>query len=211
MNSFPFLVVQVSDKGLYYLSKCINLEILHIVKTPECTDAGIAEITSKCHMLRKLHIDGWRTNRIGDLGLIEISKGCPKLQELVLVGVNPTFRSLDPIANNCRQLERLAMCGCETVGDREVACLGSRCTMLRKLCIKGCPVSDNGLAALGQGCPSLVKVKLKRCGAVSAKCIEWLRSVRGEGFSITLDTMELQQEQVWILIVIILVIDQFLT
>ncbi|KAJ4765166.1 F-box protein [Rhynchospora pubera] len=187
--------LQVSDKGLFCLSKCTDLEILHIVKTPECTDAGIAEIASKCHMLRKLHIDGWRTNRIGDLGLIEISKGCPKLQELVLVGVNPTFRSLDPIAGNCRQLERLAMCGCETVGDSEVACLGARCTMLRKLCIKGCPVSDNGLAALAQGCPSLVKVKLKRCGAVTPKCIEWLRAIRGEGFSISLDTMESQQEQ----------------
>ncbi|KAJ3679511.1 hypothetical protein LUZ60_017522 [Juncus effusus] len=187
--------LQVGDKGLFAISKCSKLEILHIVKTPECSDAGIAEISSKCHLLRKLHIDGWRTNRIGDLGLIQVSLGCPNLQELVLIGINPTVRSIDQIGAGCRNLERLAMCGCESVGDKEMASLGKRCKKLRKLCVKGCPVGDEGIVALAQGAPSLVKVKLKRCGRVSVECVELFKMMRGEGVSISLDTMEVQNEQ----------------
>ncbi|CAL9760676.1 unnamed protein product [Musa acuminata subsp. burmannicoides] len=90
--------LQVSDRGLAVLSSCNNLEILHLVKTPECTDAGLATVAERCHRLRKVHIDGWKTNRIGDEGLIVVGRQCSNLQELVLIGVNPTARSLGLIA-----------------------------------------------------------------------------------------------------------------
>uniref|UniRef100_A0A0D9ZMW1 F-box domain-containing protein n=1 Tax=Oryza glumipatula TaxID=40148 RepID=A0A0D9ZMW1_9ORYZ len=179
--------LQVGDRGLSAVSACANLEVLFLVKTPECTDAGIISVAEKCHKLRKLHIDGWRTNRIGDHGLMAVARGCPDLQELVLIGVNPTVQSLRMLGEHCRSLERLALCGCETVGDPEIICLAERCAALKKLCIKGCPVSDRGMCALNGGCPSLVKVKLKRCRGVSYECIENLKVVRGGSFSISLD------------------------
>uniref|UniRef100_A0A0D3FXP9 F-box/LRR-repeat protein 15-like leucin rich repeat domain-containing protein n=1 Tax=Oryza barthii TaxID=65489 RepID=A0A0D3FXP9_9ORYZ len=179
--------LQVGDRGLSAVSACANLEVLFLVKTPECTDAGIISVAEKCHKLRKLHIDGWRTNRIGDHGLMAVARGCPDLQELVLIGVNPTVQSLRMLGEHCRSLERLALCGCETVGDPEIICLAERCAALKKLCIKGCPVSDRGMWALNGGCPSLVKVKLKRCRGVSYECIENLKVVRGGSFSISLD------------------------
>ncbi|CAL5016044.1 unnamed protein product [Urochloa decumbens] len=179
--------LQVGDKGLAALAACRNLEVLFLVKTPECTDSGIISVAEKCHKLRKLHIDGWRTNRIGDFGLMAVARGCPDLQELVLIGVNPTVLSLRMLGEHCRGLERLALCGCETVGDAEIICLAERCAALKKLCIKGCPVSDRGMEALNGGCPSLVKVKLKRCRGVSYECIESLKVTRGESFSISLD------------------------
>ncbi|KAG2567270.1 hypothetical protein PVAP13_7NG343633 [Panicum virgatum] len=61
--------LQVGDRGLG------NLEVLFLVKTPECTDSGIISVAEKCHKLRKLHIDGWRTNRIGDFGLMAVARG----------------------------------------------------------------------------------------------------------------------------------------
>lgn len=179
--------LQVGDRGLAALSACRNLEVLFLVKTPECTDLGIISVAERCHKLRKLHIDGWRTNRIGDFGLMAVARGCPDLQELVLIGVNPTALSLRMLGEHCRALERLALCGCETVGDAEIICLAERCAALKKLCIKGCPVSDRGMEALNGGCPSLVKVKLKRCRGVSYECIENLKVTRGESFSISLD------------------------
>ncbi|RLM64231.1 F-box protein SKIP2-like [Panicum miliaceum] len=179
--------LQVGDRGLAALSACRNLEVLFLVKTPECTDSGIISVSEKCHKLRKLHIDGWRTNRIGDFGLMAVARGCPDLQELVLIGVNPTVLSLRMLGEHCRTLERLALCGCETVGDAEIICLAERCAALKKLCIKGCPVSDRGMEALNGGCPSLVKVKLKRCRGVSYECIENLKVTRGDSFSISLD------------------------
>ncbi|KAM1571400.1 hypothetical protein PS2_017414 [Malus domestica] len=78
--------LQVTDLGLSAISKCSNLEVLHIVKAPECSNFGLICVAENCKLLRKLHIDGWRTNRIGDEGLIAISKECPNIQELVLIG-----------------------------------------------------------------------------------------------------------------------------
>lgn len=181
--------LQVSDVGLAAISNCLNLEILHLVKTPECTNIGLKSVAENCKLLRKLHIDGWKTNRIGDDGLIAIAKHCPNLQELVLIGVNPTRLSVELLAANCQNLERLALCGSETVGDAEISCIAAKCTALKKLCIKGCPVSDHGMEALAGGCPNLVKVKVKKCRGVTCEGADWLRASRGS-LAVNLDTGE---------------------
>ncbi|XP_074579461.1 F-box protein At1g47056-like [Curcuma longa] len=179
--------LQVSDRGLAALSSCADLEILHLVKTPECTDAGLAAIAERCRLLRKIHIDGWKTNRIGDEGLIVVARQCPNLQELVLIGVNPTARSMGLIASDCPKLERLALCSSETFGDPEIICIASKCMALRKLCIKGCPVSDQGMEALAEGCPKLVKVKVKKCHGVTSRCADWLMQCRDGMLAVNLD------------------------
>ncbi|KAK9135873.1 hypothetical protein Syun_015203 [Stephania yunnanensis] len=179
--------LQVSDRGLGALSSCFELEILHLVKTPECTNSGLVAIAERCKLLRKLHIDGWKTNRIGDEGLIAVAKRCVNLQELVLIGVNPTSLSLGQLAANCPNLERLALCGSETIGDAEISCIAAKCVALKKLCIKSCPVSDQGMEALAGGCPNLVKVKVKKCRGVTIEGAEWLRASRGS-LAVNLDT-----------------------
>lgn len=181
--------IQVSDLGLVAISGCLDLEILHLVKTPECTNVGLVSLAERCRLLRKLHIDGWKANRIGDEGLIAVAKGCPNLQELVLIGVNPTKPSLESLASNCKNLERLALCGSDTVGDAEISCIAVKCVALKKLCIKSCPVSDQGLEALAGGCPNLVKVKLKKCRGVTPEGADWLRASR-ESLAVNLDTGE---------------------
>ncbi|KAF8377591.1 hypothetical protein HHK36_030973 [Tetracentron sinense] len=184
--------LQVSDIGLAAMSNCLDLEILRLVKTPECTNAGLVSVADRCKLLRKLHIDGWKTNRIGDVGLIAIAKRCPNLQELVLIGVNPTSLSLGLLAANCRNLERLALCGSETIGDAEISCIAAKCMALRKLCIKGCPISDHGMKALAAGCPNLVKVRVKKC-RVTCDGADWLRASRGS-LAVNLDTVVIDQQ-----------------
>lgn len=181
--------LQISDVGMQSISNYSNLEILHLVKTPECTDFGLVSIAERCRILRKLHIDGWKANRIGDEGLIAVAKHCPNLQELVLIGVNPTKLSLEMLASNCLNLERLALCGSDTVGDPEISCIAAKCVALKKLCIKSCPVSDHGMEALASGCPNLVKVKVKKCKGVTSEGGDWLRLTRGS-LSVNLDTVE---------------------
>ncbi|KAF3788329.1 F-box protein [Nymphaea thermarum] len=178
--------LQVGDRGLEAVAKLEELEVLHLVKTPDCTNAGLIAVSEHCMLLRKLHIDGWKTNRIGDEGLIAIARKCQNLQELVLIGVNPTSLSLGILGNNCLNLERLALCGSDTVGDPELCCIAAKCASLKKLCIKGCPVTDQGLGALAGGCPNLVKVKVKKCRMVTAEGGEWLRTSRGT-VSVNLD------------------------
>ncbi|GAU27308.1 hypothetical protein TSUD_05340 [Trifolium subterraneum] len=181
--------LQISDIGLQAISNCSNLEILHLVKTPECTDMGLVAIAERCKLLRKLHIDGWKANRIGDVGLIAVAKFCPNLQELVLIGVNPTKASLEMLAANCPNLERLALCASDTVGDPEISCIAAKCLALKKLCIKSCPVTDQGMEALANGCPNLVKVKVKKCKGVTPEGGDWLRLSRGS-VAVNLDTVE---------------------
>lgn len=181
--------LQVSDAGLRAISSCLTLEILHLVKTPECTDEGLTTVAEHCKLLRKLHIDGWKTNRISDEGLIAVAKNCPNLQELVLIGVNPTHVSLEKLGTGCLNLERLALCGSETVGDSEMSCIAKKCIALKKLCIKSCPVSDHGMEALAGGCPNLVKVKVKKCRAVTSEGADWLRASRGS-LAVNLDITE---------------------
>ncbi|KAK4260121.1 hypothetical protein QN277_003278 [Acacia crassicarpa] len=171
--------IQVSDVGLSGISKCLSLETLHIVKTPECSNVGLSVVAERCKLLRKLHVDGWRTNRIGDDGLVAVANHCLNLQELVLIGLFPTSLSLTAIASNCRDLERFALCGIGTVGDAEIECIASKCVALKKLCIKACPISNAGIEALASGCPNLVKIKVKKCRNVTGEVVEWLCARRG--------------------------------
>ncbi|KAL9172343.1 hypothetical protein ABFS82_03G039700 [Erythranthe guttata] len=184
--------LQVSDLGLLSVSNFANLEILHLVKTPRCTNVGLVSVAEKCRLLRKLRIDGWKTNRIGDDGIISVANHCANLQELVLIGVNPTCLSLDKLGANCPNLERLALCGSESVGDAEISSVAAKCVALKKLCIKSCPVSDNGMEAVARGCPNLVKIKVKKCRGVTNVGADWLKGRRG---SLDLDLDNVEHEQ----------------
>ncbi|KAE9457196.1 hypothetical protein C3L33_10904, partial [Rhododendron williamsianum] len=152
--------LQVSDTGVTAISNCMYLEILNLVKTPECTNLGLKAVAENC-----------------------------KLLQLVLIGINPTRLSLELIAANCQNLERLALCGSETVGDVEISCIAAKCITLKKLCIKSCPVSNHGMEALARGCPNLVKVKVKKCRGVTCEGADWLRTSRGS-LAVNLDTGE---------------------
>jgi len=92
------------------------------------------------------------------------------------------------LASNCHVLERLALCGSTTVGDAELSCIAAKCYSLKKLCIKGCPVSDQGMQSLISGCPMLVKVKVKRCRGVTSEGAEWLKANKGF-LDVSLDTI----------------------
>ncbi|KAH0705978.1 hypothetical protein KY285_010510 [Solanum tuberosum] len=74
--------LQVSDTGLTAISKCSILEILHLMETPKCTNNGLNTVSQNCKLLRKLYIDGWKTNRISDDGLIVVAKHCPNITNL---------------------------------------------------------------------------------------------------------------------------------
>ncbi|XP_074343280.1 putative F-box/LRR-repeat protein 8 [Apium graveolens] len=195
LSEVHFDKVQVSDVGLSALSYCLELESLHIIKTVDCTNFGIISVLEKCSLLRKLHIDGWRTNQIGDQGLVSIGKHGANLEELVLMGVNPSLISIEAIASGCKKLERLAICGSKTVADAELCCIATKCEALKKLCIKSCPISDKGIEAFAPGCPNLMKIKVKKCVAVTSGAEALLR-LNKRSIIINIDVCELQVEAV---------------
>ncbi|KAJ8630300.1 hypothetical protein MRB53_023623 [Persea americana] len=89
--------LQVTDRGLNAILNCLDLEILHLIKTIDCTDVGLliktidctdvglSSIAERCKFLWKLHIDGWKTNQIGDEGLAAVAMFVilqPRMSEL---------------------------------------------------------------------------------------------------------------------------------
>ena len=86
------------------------------------------------------------------------------------------------------------MCGSDSVGDTEISCIAAKCVALKKLCIKSCPVSDQGMEALANGCPNLVKVKVKKCKGVTPEGGDWLRRTRGS-VAVNLDTGEAELQE----------------
>ncbi|MCO5554431.1 hypothetical protein L7F22_007961 [Adiantum nelumboides] len=159
--------LKIGGEALTAIAKCSNLEVLHVSKVWECSNTGIAAIASGCRGLKKLYIDDRSIQPVGDEGLHALGRHCTKLQELVLIGASVSKSSLDVIASNCPVLERMALCSTEAVGDAELGCIAEKCSSLKKLCIKNCPISDVGIEGLVKGCPSLTKVKVKRCKDVT--------------------------------------------
>ncbi|KAL3697574.1 hypothetical protein R1sor_011650 [Riccia sorocarpa] len=178
--------LQLSDRGLQAVARCKNLEVLYVLKAPECTNVGLTAVATGCRKLRKLHVDGWKTSRVGDEGLLSVARACKDLQELVLIGLNTTVVSLSPLATGCLGLERLALCNSETFGDPEFSCIAGKCLSLKKLCIKSCPISDQGMEVLATGFPNLVKVKIKKCRGVTSASVDWLQNHR-ESLIVTVD------------------------
>ncbi|MCO5567482.1 hypothetical protein L7F22_021175 [Adiantum nelumboides] len=167
--------LQISDRGLQAVSRCSQLEVLYVVRTPDCTNSGLSAVAQGCKRLKKLHIDGWKLSQTGDEGLSALATKCRELQELVLIGINATAASLELMASNCSSLERLAICNSESVGDLELSCIAAKCGALRKLCIKGCSISDQGMRGLAHGCPRLIKVKVKKCRGITWQSAAWLQ------------------------------------
>ncbi|CAI5487307.1 unnamed protein product [Closterium sp. Naga37s-1] len=171
--------VQITDKGLQCIGKCPKLEALVVVRTPECTDAGMAAVAAGCSGLKRLHVEGWAPGHLGDPGLSAIARHCRQLQELLLVSHACTVSSLQLLASNCPSLERLTLCSGHNMGDPELATLAYSCSNLRRLCVKACnKVTDLGIYALANGCPSLQRLKVRRCPAVSAHSLSVLQEQR---------------------------------
>lgn len=171
--------MHLGDRGLMALSKCSKLEVFYMSRVSDCTDRGIYAVANGCRKLRKVHLDSGKSRRIGEEGLLSIATKCPHLQELVLMGIVTSVVSLNALASNCPVLERMALCNSDGVGDLEMSCISAKFTALKKLCIKNCPISDDGLVTIAGGCPSLIKLKVKRCKGVTSKSIYQLQTKRG--------------------------------
>ncbi|MFS7914132.1 putative leucine-rich repeat domain superfamily [Helianthus anomalus] len=115
-------------------SHCQNLEMLHILKTPDCSNLGLVSVAENCKLLRKLHIDGWKMNRINDEWLIGVSKYCVNLQEFMLIGVDCTrlcikswpvsYLGMDALAGGCPNLVKVKVNKCRGVTSDGVSWLG---------------------------------------------------------------------------------------
>jgi len=168
------VLLEISDIGLEAIAKCSNLEVLHLIRSPKCSDEGLVAVAKGCNKsLRKLRV-GWDMQEIGSIGLMGVAEYCVNLKQLVMIGLNPSKECFEMLVSNCEGLEQLGVCGSETVGDSEMNCMAEKCEALREVYMEDCPISDEGVWALllGGGCPKLEIVEVWKCEGVRDRDLE---------------------------------------
>ncbi|PIA32403.1 hypothetical protein AQUCO_04500187v1 [Aquilegia coerulea] len=125
------------------------------------TNVGLSAIARGCPSLRALSL--WNVPSIGDEGLIEIVKGCNKLEKLDLSQCLISDKSLIATANNCPNLNQITIESCPRIGNEGLQAVGKCCLNLQSISIKDCPlVGVQGIASLlSSASYTLKRVKLQ--------------------------------------------------
>ncbi|KAJ6675574.1 PROTEIN putative-RELATED [Salix viminalis] len=176
------------DNGLELISKWYpNLRRIVVFGSSE---NGLLCVSSKCKMLQELEL-----HCCGDMSLMGIS-GCRNLQVLKLIGCVDGFYNsvvsdigLTILAQGCRRLVKLELCGCEGSYDG-IKAIGQCCQMLEELTIRDHRMDGGWLAALSF-CENLKTLRLQSCKSIDSSpgLLEHLGSCP------TLEELHLQQCQ----------------
>lgn len=153
------------DEGLELLSKKYpNLRRLAVLGASE---VGISRVADECRILQELEL-----HCCGDLSLKGIS-GCQNLQVVKLIGsVDGFYNStvsdigLTILAQGCRRLVKLELCGCEGSYDG-IKAIGQCCQMLEELSLSDHRMDGGWLAALSF-CSNLKTLRLQSCKGIDS-------------------------------------------
>ena len=154
------LPTRAIDKGLKLLAESYpNLRRLVAIGASE---DGLSSVAKECQILQELEL-----HSCGDLSLRGIS-GCMNLQIVKLIGCVDGFYSsvvsdigLTILAQGCRRLVRLELCGCEGSYDG-IKAIGQCCQMLEELTLCDHRMDGGWLAALSF-CGNLKTLRLQSC------------------------------------------------
>ncbi|PPD83202.1 hypothetical protein GOBAR_DD19872 [Gossypium barbadense] len=160
LGKTALLPLHVVDTGLAMVAKKYpNLRRLVVIGASE---EGLRQIAARCYTLQELEL-----HCCGDLALKGIS-GIKILQVMKLIGsVNGFYDStisdigLTLLAQGCKRLVKLELCGCEGSYDG-VKAIGQCCQMLEELSFYDHRMDGGWLAGLSY-CSNLKTLKLKSC------------------------------------------------
>ena len=158
---------RVIDSGLKSLAESYpNLRRLVVIGASE---DGLSSVAKECQILQELDVIA-----CGDLSLKGIS-GCVNLQIVKLIGfVDGFFGSvvsdigLTILAQGCRRLVRLELCGCEGSYDG-IKAIGQCCQMLEELTLSDHKMDGGWLAAVSF-CGNLKILELQSCKGSIDSC-----------------------------------------
>ncbi|XP_019454389.1 PREDICTED: F-box protein At5g07670-like isoform X1 [Lupinus angustifolius] len=181
------LPVEVIDSGLSALaSGCPNLRRLHVIGASEM---GLLSVAEECSTLQELelqkcsdnvlrgiaactnlqilklvgNVDGFYNSVVSDIGLTILAQGCKRLVKLELCGCEGSFDGIKAIGKCCQMLEELTFCD-HRMDDGWLAAL-SYCENLKTLKFQSCKRIDSnlGLEEYLGSCPSLERLHLQKC------------------------------------------------
>ncbi|KAG6445509.1 F-box/LRR-repeat protein 7 [Manduca sexta] len=145
----------VTDFGLYELAKLgPALRYLSVAKCTQVSDSGIRTLARRCYKLRYLNARG--CGALGDDGVEAIARGCSRLRALDLGATDVSEAGLQILARCCPNLKKLALRGCELVGDDGLEAVAYYCRGLTQLNIQDTPVTLRGYRAVKKYCKRCV-------------------------------------------------------
>ncbi|KAH7576273.1 hypothetical protein JRO89_XS01G0025600 [Xanthoceras sorbifolium] len=151
------------DDGLGLLAK--NYPNLRRIAVVGASENGLSIVADECRTLQELEL-----HCCGDLSLKGIS-ACQNLQVVKLIGCVDGFYNsvvsdigLTLLAQGCRRLVKLELCGCEGSYDG-IKAIGQCCQMLEELTLCDHKMDGGWLAALSF-CGNLKTLRLQSCKGI---------------------------------------------
>ncbi|OWR41486.1 F-box/LRR-repeat protein 7 [Danaus plexippus] len=145
----------VTDFGLYELAKLgPALRYLSVAKCSQVSDSGVRTLARRCYKLRYLNARG--CGALGDDGAEAIARGCSRLRALDLGATDVSEAGLQILARCCPNLKKLALRGCELIGDDGLEAVAYYCRGLTQLNIQDTPVTLRGYRAVKKYCKRCV-------------------------------------------------------
>jgi len=177
-DQLPFLslrgAISVTDAGFSFVFKeCDSLEALDASFCERLGDAAVAVLSRSALVLKQLNLTGCRLitdrgcndigrlrrleqlelelcNKVSDLGVQSIARGCQQLKQLNLGGTkNLTNVSVQILADHCTNLTELNLGGNPQLMDQDVMDICRKLMQLRSLQLRACwRVTDRGLKSV---------------------------------------------------------------
>lgn len=159
----------ISDVGLRALtiSPANQLESLTLARCVYATSSGLCFLIEKS--IRLVTLDVSICHLVTD-AVVEATSKILTLKRLVLSWCkNLTNQSIRSLATRPSSLEKLEIRACILIDDQGVACvdLGPGLLELTTLCLKGNPITDNGLAKLARTLGHMTKLDLTMCKLIT--------------------------------------------
>eukprot|EP00949_MAST-11_sp_MAST-11-sp1_P004505 g4505.t1 len=155
---------QLESWLLARVAEFAHMKKLDLSMMPRVSDETLKAIGNHCHGLKWLDLTG--DPAISDVGILELTKGCPELEVIRMPRKSLQFKftdvSLLTLSDRAMGIIELDIAGCNFITDVGMDWLAAGCHGLQKLNMEGLfKISDAGLRCLGDGCGELRDLNIR--------------------------------------------------
>ena len=150
----------LTDAAFLALFPCLPaLRSLRVANVGRIGLPSFAALSAHCPLLTSLDASSCRS--VNDAAIKQLC-ALPALRELSVTACWAlTAGALHVVANHCAHITALDLSGCPSAAtDLSIRPIALSCHQLRRICLRGCAVSDAGMDVLARGCRLLEEVDL---------------------------------------------------